>query len=386
MKKIFYLDHCGTTPLYPEVKRKLIEICESDLFGNPSASHHTMGSKASFEVETARDSIAREFGITSSEVIFCASATEANNLAIQGFMRKHDGKKCRIFYNPTEHKAVTLPCENEASHLTEVKKIPLDSKGNLDLSWLEMSFMENSHLPILVCIMGVNNELPLRFPIEAIEKICKKANAFFHCDATQWVVREKIDLGQREISSLSFSGHKIYGPKGIGALILPKKQKMRIKPIFFGGEQEQGLRPGTLNVPGILGLSEALRVTAEKRISLQKHLAQCDEIFTQTLEKGCSKLFRKTISQSTASGIVNFYFENINAMTLMTDLPFICLNRGASCTGSGGEKFSHVPAAIGLPLEISANVLRASFGWGCTVQDVRESAEILVQYVLRSRP
>ena len=383
MKKIYYLDHCGTTPPYPEVKQKLCEIYQSDLFGNPAASHHIIGSDAETAVEKARLAIASEFDVTASEVIFCGSATEANNIVIQGFARQYAKRRARIFYNPIEHKAVKLPCDWLASEVLEVFKIPLSSEGLLDLEWLEENLKKESGIPTLVCVMAVHNELPIKFPIFKIEKICAEHSAFFHCDATQWVVREKVSVSSTAISSFCFSGHKIYGPKGIGVLILNKKNKIKLIPLLFGGDQEFGMRPGTLNVPAILGLAVALEVTAVKRQILNNHLAMCDKIFCFYLEKHCSNLFCKTIQQSSVPGILNFYFKNINAMTLMIDLPHVCLNRGASCLGSGGEKVSHVPTELGLPVEVAANVLRASFGWGCTQDDVQQSAEIICRYVLK---
>ena len=155
--------------------------------------------------------------------------------------------------------------------------------------------------------------------------------------------------------------------------------------MLLGGDQERGLRPGTLNVPAIVGLATALKVTSKKRLELNEHLSACDQIFISQLESTCSKQFRKTIESKSTTGIVSFYFDNVNAMTLMQNLPNVCLNRGASCLGSGGERISHVPTELGLPIEVAANVLRVSFGWGCSENDVQQAAEIIGNYVLNKR-
>lgn len=363
------------------VKQFLKETIDEDLFGNSMASHHVAGRLAFMKIEQARAKAAELLGLKDSKsVIFTGSATEANNLVINGFWLRFRDRGCRVLYSAIEHKSALESCQRIATFAgCQAHEIPIDSNGNVDLDVLKTHLKDNpKRLPTLVVMMHTNNEIPVRFPVESISELCQEHRAYFHCDAVQGIVRERIQVDKQSYGSLVISPHKFYGPKGVGILCLSDQSTCTpLAPFIIGGDQEFGMRPGTLNTHGILASIDALKELDETRANLVKHMTSCQNAFISTLQ--ASPKFHRTIPTSHhAPGIVNFYLENWDALTLLSKLSKTCINRGASCTGAGGEKFSHVPRALGLPLEIQANVLRASFGWGCSVENAVEAArEIL---------
>ena len=378
MSEIFYLDHCGSTPLDPSVAKILVEGIQKNHFGNPTASHHAAGLLASQEVEISRLAIANELHCAPHQIIFTAGASEANNLVILGFWLRFRVRGCRILYGATEHKSVLEP----AKQLADLPngsgvELPVDSSGVIDLAVLEKYLADNSKkVPTLVALMQSNNEIPARHPVEKIAALCKVHKAYFHCDAVQSFVRESLDLSSGNYGSVVISPHKIYGPKGIGILAFADSNlKSPIIPPYTGGEQEFSMRPGTSNTLAIRAAAVAIEVHSANRERLLTHMRACDEAFCETMKKN-AKGFHLTVPRNTTvPGIINFYIEGHDAPSLLLKLQKTCINRGASCTGAGGEKFSHVPRALGLPIEVEANVLRASFGFGCTVEEAVMAAD-----------
>jgi cysteine desulfurase len=379
---VFFLDHCGSTPMAPEVIDAYKNAIEKNIFANSMASHHELGRHAHQVVETSRQRIARVLDVSADRVIFTSTATEANNLVIQGYALRYRKTGCRILYSAIEHKSA-FESARSAGRLgaVELEEIPVDSSGHIVLDHLESRLHENPRrIPTLMVIMMTNNEMPIRQPYEQIIELAKKYNATLHCDAVQDFVREPIHVNQTGLGSVVISPHKIYGPKGIGILVFGDSfLSPPIARLLCGGDQEFGMRPGTVATPLVEVAAVAMEHHERTRVQLIDHLKACDAAFTMALKLKSSKVHFSVPLTTEAPGIVSFYFERVNAMQLMQQLPHVCINRGASCLGSGGERYSHVPKAIGLPEDTHANVLRASFGWGCSVDDVVLAAMDIVK-------
>jgi cysteine desulfurase len=379
---MYYLDHCGSTPLAPEVLTTSQSFLDAGIYGNPAAAHHEAGQKAGQLVVSSRKTIADALGASVDEIILTSGATEANNLLLWGFALRYRARGCHIIFGATEHKSVYDTCLSlaELPGVT-AQEAPVDRAGLTDLTALKGLLDQSRGRPTLVAIMHTNNEIPARQPIEDISKLCLNSGAFFHCDGVQGYVREKINFGARIFGSYVISAHKIYGPKGLGILVLGDNPlSPRLTPAYRGGNHERGIRPGTLNTLAIAAGAKAISVHESKRRDRVTHMSECARVFVDTIRD--LQGFRLTVPvNDQAAGIVNFYVEGLDAQTLLANTPEVCINRGASCTGSGGETFSHVPKALGLPVEIGANVLRASFGDGASVDQCRDAAKILVRNI-----
>jgi cysteine desulfurase len=380
---MLYLDHCGTTPLSSDVSSVMIDFIKSGNFGNPSAEHHNLGHAAFEVVESARQNVALALGAKTSEIIFTSGAAEANNMVLWGFALRYRGRGCRILYGATEHKSIF----DTAQALTELEgvtseEIPALSDGSTNLEALEKLLSKSKNTPTLVCIMHVNNEVPARHQVEDIAKLCKSYEAFFHCDGVQGFVRESVDFASGLFGSYVISAHKVYGPKGLGVLVLGDNDlSTRVMPPYHGGSQERGLRPGTVNMTGIVGAAKAISLHNACRDSRVRHMDLCARSFVEALRYGGLD-FRLTVPLNNhAPGIVNFYIPDLDAPTVLAAAPDLCINRGSSCIGAGGERFSHVPKALGLPVEVQANVLRASFGDAITVSEAGEAGRLLADRI-----
>lgn len=377
---MLYLDHCGSTPLSSPVKNAILQFIESNNFGNPAASHHLIGRKAQESIESARLVIANCLKAKPQEIIFTSGATEANNLLLWGFVNRYHARGCHIIFGATEHKSIydTANFLKENAGITASEAV-VDSNGIVDLTKLEDDLRHNKGKPTLVALMHINNEIPARHPVEEISKLCAKYGAFFHCDGVQGFVREPLNFNQGLFGSYVISTHKIYGPKGLGILVLGNGPLApRLLPSYHGGDHEHGLRPGTLNTLAIIAGATAIKSHEELRTSRVEHLKNCSDIFIKILSEQIHSFRLTTPPNHLAAGIVNFYFDNQDSQSLLLKLEDICLNRGASCLGGGGERFSHVPRALGLPIEVQANVLRASFGDAITVEEVKIAVDKII--------
>lgn len=379
----FYLDHCGTTPLSADVKKKLHELISDDPFGNPSASHHVLGQAAETIVNDSRATIAKSLGARLDEILFTGSATEANNLILWGHALRFLGRSPRILFGATEHKSIYEACiEIRERDLATTESVAVTANGETDLAHLEALLKEGRGRPTLVALMHINNEIPVRHPVESIANLCRQYDASFHCDGVQGFVREDLRFADGLYGSYVLSPHKIYGPKGIGVLVLGKHGLApRIKAPYCGGDQEFGIRPGTHNTLAIAAAATAITSHKTLRSERVSNMRRCADAFSETL-LAKSPAVRLTLPvRADAAGIVNFYVQGLDAPTLLAKIPQLCINRGSSCLGANGEKYSHVPKALGLPVEIQANVLRASFGEMNSPESSRHAAEILAQTI-----
>ncbi len=367
-----YMDHAATTPTDVEVV-KAMEPYFSLKYGNPN-SIHSFGQEAREAVEEAREKIAHLIGANSSEIVFTAGGTEADNYAIKGITWANQKKGNHIITSKIEHHAVLHSCQFLEKHGFKITYLPVDKYGLIDPEDVEGAITDKT---ILVTIMHANNEIGTIEPIKEISKIVKKAGIYFHTDSVQTTGHIPIDVNDLGVDMLSMSGHKFYGPNGVGALYLRKGT--RIVNLIDGGAQEKNRRAGTENVVGIVGLGKAAEL-AEKRLQQGKE----DEVIKlrDKLIKGITeKIDHARLNGHPTKrlpGNTNFCFEFIEgeSMLLSLDMEGVAASSGSACT-SGSLSASHVLLAIGLPHEIAHGSLRLTLGKDNTEEEIDYMISIL---------
>ncbi|MFC1608566.1 cysteine desulfurase family protein [Patescibacteria group bacterium] len=391
MKKI-YLDYASTTPLDQEVFEKMKPLFWED-FGNPS-SVHSMGQLAGAAVESSRTKIAKFLNCSPVEIIFTSGATESNNLAIKGLVKKYhetrgkDALLPHIIASTIEHHCVLDACKSlEKEGLAEITLVPVNSDGIMEIEKVNNAIQENT---ILVSVMYVNNEIGTIQPIKEIGKMIRvlnenrKEKILFHTDAVQALNYVDCDVSELGADMLSFSGHKIYGPKGIGALYLKKDAK--ISPIIHGGGQESGLRAGTYNVPGIVGMGEAVTNIKTNQDENNQKLQELrdylmERILTEIPESHVNGSRKKRIPNN-----ANFRFANVEGESLLLsmDMEGICASTGSACS-SGSLDPSHVILALGLKHEEAHSSLRLTIGKRTTKEDIDHAVDVIKETIERLR-
>ncbi len=355
MKYPVYLDYNATTPLDKRVLEAMIPYL-TEHFGNSASSSHAYGWKAAEAVEKARNQVASLLGAHEKEIIFTSGATESVNLAIKGIFEANSGKGNHIITIKTEHKAVLDTCAHLQRKGAELTYLEVDSKGRFSLENLEKAIRPNT---ILISVMAANNEIGNINPIGEIAKIAHKHKVLFHTDATQAIGKIPINVLEQDIDLLSFSGHKIYGPKGVGALYVHKNLKLIAQQ--DGGMHERGLRSGTLNVPGIVGLGEACEIAQKEMITEATRLAN----LRNQLEKGILENVPNTqINGDTKNRLpntTNINFGRIDGEQLLMSLNEIALSNGSACN-SASTKPSYVLKAMGLDDDLAFSSIRFSLG------------------------
>lgn len=362
------MDHHATTPVDPRVLEIMLPYF-SEEFGNAGSIDHIYGAKAAEAVDKAREQTAHILNAQTKEIIFTSGATESDNIAILGVAEQLAAKGDHIITCATEHKAVLETCK----HLQKIGKtvtfLPVDQYGLVDLEKLESSITEKT---ILISIMTANNEIGTIAPISDIGKIAHEHGVLFHTDAAQAVGHIPLDVEMMNIDLLSLSSHKIYGPKGIGGLFIRRKNpKVKLSPIIFGGGQEKGLRSGTLNVPGIVGLGKALTI-AEKEMSKaeNQYRAWTSQMYASFKEVMPDVMLNGHPTQRLAHNL-NVGFPGIESKALIHLLrEDVAISAGSACTTTSVEP-SHVLLAIGRTEEECHWAVRFGLGRGNTDQDIR---------------
>ncbi|MBX3442618.1 MAG: cysteine desulfurase [Planctomyces sp.] len=355
-----YLDYCSTTPLDPRVLEAMLP-CLSGTFGNASSVHHSFGREAAAVVEIARERVATLAKCDPAEVIWTSGATEANNLAIKG-TRRRTKPALPIITQSTEHPSVLEPCK--ASGATTF--LPVDRTGQICLDDLRASILSGAGL---VSVMAANNETGVLFPIAEIAETCDDSGTIFHTDATQ--LFGKLPLPSDKYDLLSVSSHKLYGPKGVGALIVRRRKRdLKIHPLFEGGGQERGIRSGTLNVPSIVGFGEACRLASLEMGAESQRL--------MVLRGQFESCVRATIPDVHVNGgesglrlphVSNLAFRGVDAESLILAMSQLAISSGSACSSSLLEP-SHVLVAMGADPELQRASVRVSFGRQTTDEDV----------------
>lgn len=371
MKRIIYLDYQASTPVAPEVLETLQESYR-ELYGNPS-SLHGAGLEARAALERARRQIARYFDVSPRGVHFTSGATEANNLALQGIAAGR--KSGHLVTVATEHASVLSPVARLVALGFEATVLPVDRNGAIDLRKLEDSLRPDT---FLVSAMMVNNETGVLHPVEKIAEIARRRGVLFHCDATQGLPHRRVRPGVDGIDLMSVSGHKIYGPKGVGVLYVDPERVDRhpMGRLLYGGAQEQGLRAGTENVPAICGLAMAFRLLDA---SLERDAEEALEKRHAFFEGVRGLPFSATAGEAPGvPAILNGRFAGVLATSLMRDLDHLQFSSGSACSSSAP---SHVLTAMGLTAEEVRRSFRIGFGRFASRDDVRGAAEDIAGYV-----
>jgi cysteine desulfurase len=374
-----YLDYNATSPCDPQVLETMLPFFSAH-FGNAASKGHAHGWFAEEAVAQAREQVADLIGADSSEIIFTSGATESINLAIRGIAEKHAAKGRHIITIATEHKAVLDVCEYLESSGFDITILPVNQFGMIDLAQLQASIQKDT---ILIVAMYANNETGLIHPVAAIGDIAKQHGIPFFCDATQAVGKFPIDVIQDGIGMMAFSAHKMYGPKGVGALYVRKKNpKIDIAPLFYGGGHERKLRSGTLNVPGIVGLGKAAEVCHTLMESESKRLRELRDFFWQELMNIQGVEWNGKIGQS-LSHVANICFDIEGGDKLIKMLSkHVSVSSGSACTSASVEP-SHVLKAMGLSDAKAHSSIRFSLGRFTTIQEIETTIDAVKTAVAR---
>lgn len=380
MKFPVYMDYNATTPVDPRVLDAMLPyFC--NIFGNASSANHRFGWEAEEAVSKARKSVADLIGASPREIIFTAGSTESNNIAIKGAAEVYAEKGNHIITCTSEHKAILETCDCLAEKGIEVTYLKVNEEGLINLDELKDAIKDTT---ILVSIMFANNEIGTIQPVAEIGKICKDAGVLFHTDATQAVGKMPVNVDEMNIDLMSISAHKFYGPKGIGALyIRSKNPRVSISKQMHGGSQERGMRSGTLNVPGIVGLGKACEISSiEMKSEMEKHIKFRDKIIDALMELDNVYLNGHRIKRLTNN--VNVSFGELNIDALIGSMRDIAVSTGSACTSASMEP-SHVLTAIGRSKELGRASLRISFGRFTTEEEINYLIETLVSKVEKLR-
>lgn len=374
-----YLDHAATTAVRKEVLDTMLP-CFSQNYGNPS-SIYEIAREAKSLIDNARKQVATAIGAEEKEIYFTAGGSESDNWAIKGIAESYKDKGKHIITSSIEHHAVLHTCQYLEKNGYEVTYLPVDEDGKIRIEDLEKAIRPDT---ILISIMFANNEIGTLQPIKEIGEIARKHKIIFHTDAVQAVGHVKIDVKQMNIDMLSLSAHKLYGPKGIGALYVRKG--IKLKSYIHGGAQERGIRAGTENVPGIVGLGKAIELaTAEMEQENKRLIKLRDEIIDGILNNiPYTRLNGHRTDRLPANVNISFEFIEGESILLLLDMNGIYASSGSACT-SGSLDPSHVLLAIGLPHEKAHGSLRMTLGIENTEEDVKKLLEVLPGIIKRLR-
>ncbi|ODQ60906.1 hypothetical protein WICANDRAFT_77573 [Wickerhamomyces anomalus NRRL Y-366-8] len=359
-----YLDMQATTPTDPRVLDVMLKFY-TGLYGNPHSNTHSYGWETDKEIEIARKHLADLIGADPKEIIFTSGATESNNMAIKGVPRFYSKTKKHIITSKTEHKCILDSARHLQDEGFDVTYLSVNEDGLIDLEELEKSIRKDT---ALVSIMAVNNEIGVIQPIEEIGKICRKHKVFFHSDCAQAVGKIPLNVNDMNIDLMSISSHKIYGPKGVGAIYVRRRPRVRLDPIITGGGQERGLRSGTLAPPLITGFGEACRIIKEDMEYDQKHI----EKLSKRLMDGLLSIEHTQLNGSKEhryAGCVNVSFAYIEGESLLMALKDIALSSGSACTSASLEP-SYVLHALGADDALAHSSIRFGIGRFTTEEEI----------------
>jgi len=376
MQRPIYLDYQATTPMDERVLAAMMPYF-TDYFGN-SSSQHLYGWEADSAIKQARSAIADSINSTPEEIIFTSGATEANNLAIKGVAEAYFNQGKHLITVQTEHRAILDPCRYLESLGFEVTYLGVDAEGLINLTQLEDSIRPDT---ILVSIMAANNEIGVLQPLAAIGEICHRHQVLFHTDAAQAIAKIPLDAEKMQIDLMSFTAHKIYGPKGIGALYVRKQNpKVAIAPQMQGGGQEQGLRAGTLYTPQIVGFAQAISLgLAELENEDQRQKTLRDKLWNaiNTLDG----IYLNGHFRDRLPGNLNISIEGVKGTSLLLALqPAIALSSGSACSASSANP-SHVLTALGRSKNLAQASLRLGLGRFTTSEEIDRAAEYIINTV-----
>jgi cysteine desulfurase len=378
---MIYLDNQATTPCDPAVVAAMMPYF-ADFFGNPHSAEHAMGHQAAQAVEAARAHIAALIGAEPREIIFTSGATESNNLAIKGAARNagpHGPR--RIVTLATEHKCVLQSVADLAAEGFEPVFLPVERNGLLNPNRLREALQTPT---LLVSIMAAHNETGVIQDLASLAPIVREAGALFHSDLAQAAGKIQVDVEAMGLHLASLSAHKLYGPKGIGALYVRRRPRVRLQPLFSGGGQERGLRSGTVPAPLAVGFGQACRLAAASLPTEPARIAAHRHRLTTLLQANIPGLIHNNAGAPTLPGNLNLQFPGTSALRLMESAPNLCLSTGSACTSAEIEP-SHTLTAMGLTRAQAASTLRIGIGRFTSAADIEAAAQSLSAAYARTR-
>lgn len=375
-----YLDMQSTTPVDPRVADAMIPHLTTH-YGNPHSRTHAYGWEAEKAVDEARGQVASLIGADAREIIFTSGATESNNMVVKGVAMFYKARKNHVVTTQTEHKCVLDSCRWLQQRGFDVTYLPVKSDGLIDLDELRESIRPETSL---VSVMAVNNEIGVVQPLEEIGKICREKGAFFHTDAAQMVGKLPVDVNKLNIDLMSLSGHKIYGPKGIGALYLRRRPRVRIEPQMSGGGQERGLRSGTLATPLVIGMGKAAQIAREELdYDLARVTALSDRLYKGMLERVPHVVLNGS-KEHRFPGNLNMSFAYVEGESLLMALKDVAVSSGSACTSASLEP-SYVLRALGVDDDMAHTSIRFGIGRFTTEKEVDYAVHLAEKHVKRLR-
>ena len=381
MRKPIYLDYNATTPTDPRVLEAMLPYF-GERFGNAASRSHSLGWVAEEAVEEAREQVANVIGAAPREIVFTSGATESDNMALKGVARTYAERGNHIITCATEHKAVLDTCKYLEHEGCRVTYLPVDRRGRLDPDRLAGAITDET---ILVSIMHANNEVGTIHPIRQVGRICRDRGVLFHTDATQSFGKVPIDVQECGIDMLSLSAHKIYGPKGVGALyVRGKNPRVRCEALIHGGGHERGMRSGTLNVPGIVGLGAAATVCRQEMPDEHTRLAALRDRLRENIRSRVDETTVNGDPEHSLAGTLNVSFAYVEGEAVMMGMPEVAVATGSACT-SASLSPSHVLQAMGVADALAHGSIRFSVGRFTTEEEIDRASDRVATAVTRLR-
>ncbi|XP_012262705.1 cysteine desulfurase, mitochondrial [Athalia rosae] len=375
-----YMDAQATTPMDPRVLDQMLPYFTT-YYGNPHSRTHMYGWETEAAVEQARKEVADLIGADPKEIIFTSGATECNNISVKGVARFYKQKKKHVVTTQTEHKCVLDSCRALQVEGFDVTYLPVKPNGLIDLEELEAAMRPDTSL---VSIMTVNNEIGVQQPVSEIGALCRRKKVFFHTDAAQAVGKIPIDVNEMNIDLLSISGHKLYGPKGIGALYVRRRPRVRVEALQSGGGQERGMRSGTLPAPLVVGLGAACSLAQREMAYDHKYIEGLSDHLIEKIMSNLTNVVRNGDSVSWYPGCVNLSFAFVEGESLLMALKDVALSSGSACTSASLEP-SYVLRAIGAAEDLAHSSIRFGIGRFTTMEEIDYTADNIIRHVKRLR-
>ena len=376
----YYLDMQATTPMDSRVLDSMMPYFK-EKFGNPHSNTHKYGWDSNDGVEKAREQVSNLIGATSKDIVFTSGATESNNIAIKGVANYNNKKGRHIITTNTEHKCVLESCRDLTKKGNNITYLPVKSDGLINLEELEKCINKDT---LMVSIMAVNNEIGVIQPLKEIGEICRKNKIYFHTDAAQAIGKIPIDVNEMNIDLLSISGHKIYGPKGIGALYVRRKPRVRLESIISGGGQERGIRSGTLATPLIVGLGEACDIANNEMVKDKEHITYLRDKFVNGIMSNLEHVTINGCADNRYPGNINLSFSCVEGESLVMASKHLAISSGSACTSASLEP-SYVLKALGVSEELANTSIRFGIGRFTTEKEIDIATDYIIENVNRLR-
>jgi len=375
-----YLDYQATTPMDPRALAKMMPYF-TEKFGNPHSRSHAYGWEAEEAVNIARGQVASLINTSEKEVIFTSGATESNNIAIKGVARFYKDRKNHVITVVTEHKCVLDSCRQLEQEGFEVTYLPVRQNGILDLDVLRAAIKNST---VLVSVMAVNNEIGIIQPLREIGRICREKGVFFHTDAAQAYGKIPLDVEEMNIDLMSISAHKIYGPKGIGALYVRRRPRVRLEPIMTGGGQERGMRSGTLSTPLCVGFGEAASIAKAEMGNDNEHIRRLSNKFLKEIMEEIPDVYLNGDREKRIPGNLNLSFAYIEGESMIMAIKDLAVSSGSACTSASLEP-SYVLRALGVHEELAHTSIRFGIGRFTTEEEIDFAVKLVKESINRLR-